>query len=140
VTGCLTLRGYGLDDLPAFVIAASPDLRIRCDGSPAGCARAAVPLSFVRQAGRNGGNLRFKQEMRLSRLIKRSFTLAGHRTSIALEQEFWDALLGLARARGQSLSALIAAVDAARSPGSQLASALRVMALLSAEERARSSG
>ena len=88
---------------------------------------------------RDGGDSSFKQERRLSGLIKRSFTLAGHRTSIALEQEFWNALLDLARARGQSLSALIAAVDATRSPGSQLASALRVMALLSAEERARSS-
>jgi len=78
--------------------------------------------------------------MRLSGLIKRSFTLAGHRTSIALEQAFWDALLDLARVRGQSLSALIAAADAARSPDSQLASALRVMALLSAGERGRSSG
>ncbi|WP_338049954.1 ribbon-helix-helix domain-containing protein [Rhodopila globiformis] len=89
--------------------------------------------------GRNGRNSPFTQERRLSRLIKRSFTLAGHRTSIALEQEFWDALLGLARVRGQSLSALIATVDAARGPDSQLASALRVIALLSAGERARSS-
>jgi predicted DNA-binding ribbon-helix-helix protein len=78
------------------------------------------------------------RETRLSGLIKRSFTLAGHRTSIALEQEFWDALLRLAQVRGQSLSALIAAADAARSPGSQLASALRVLALLTADERSQS--
>lgn len=67
-------------------------------------------------------------------LIKRSFTLAGHRTSIALEPEFWDALGRLAQRRGLSLSALIAQADAARGPESQLASVLRVMSLLSAAE------
>ena len=66
---------------------------------------------------------------RLSGLIKRSFSLVGHRTSVALEQEFWTALLRLAQARGQSLSALVASVDAARGPDRPLASALRVMAL-----------
>jgi predicted DNA-binding ribbon-helix-helix protein len=70
----------------------------------------------------------------MSGLIKRSFTLAGHRTSIALEAEFWDALQRLAQRRGQSLSALIAEVDAARGPESQLASVLRVMALVTAGE------
>lgn len=71
----------------------------------------------------------------MSGLIKRSFTLAGHRTSIALEAEFWDALVRLADRRGQSLSALIAAADAGREPVSQLASVLRVMALVTSEER-----
>lgn len=47
-----------------------------------------------------------------------------------LEQEFWTVLLRIARRRGQSLSALVAAVDATRPPGRPLASALRVMALL----------
>ena len=72
-------------------------------------------------------------------MIKRSFTLAGHRTSVALEEEFWDALLRLAQSRGQTLSALIAAADAARGVECQLASALRVIALLNAEERSRPS-
>ena len=67
-------------------------------------------------------------------LIKRSFTLAGHRTSVALEPAFWDALVRLAESRGQTLSALIATADAAREPDSPLASVLRVMALLTAEE------
>lgn len=64
-------------------------------------------------------------------LIKRSFSLTGHRTSVALEEEFWDALRDVAAARGQTLSALVAEVDAARAPGRPLASALRVVALLS---------
>ena len=68
--------------------------------------------------------------MDLSGLIKRSFSLAGHRTSVALEDEFWTVLLQMAQARGQSLSALVAEVDATRASDQPLASALRVMALL----------
>jgi len=66
----------------------------------------------------------------MSRLKKRSFSLAGHRTSVALEAEFWDALAALAASRGQTLSALVAATDAERDPTRPLASALRVLALL----------
>lgn len=62
-------------------------------------------------------------------LHKRSFSLAGHRTSVALEPEFWDALAALAAARGLVLSVLVADVDAARAGGQPLASALRVTAL-----------
>lgn len=62
-------------------------------------------------------------------LHKRSFSLAGHRTSVALEPEFWDALAALAAARGQVLSTLVAEVDAVRTTGQPLASALRVAAL-----------
>jgi predicted DNA-binding ribbon-helix-helix protein len=62
-------------------------------------------------------------------LIKRSFSLAGHRTSVALEAEFWAALTRVASARDQSLTALVAATDAAREAGHPLASALRVLAL-----------
>ncbi len=62
-------------------------------------------------------------------LVKRSFSLAGHRTSVALEAEFWAALLVLAGQRGVSLAALVASVDAGRGEGRALASALRVAAL-----------
>lgn len=64
-----------------------------------------------------------------SSLVKRSLALSGHRTSVALEPEFWDALDALAVARDQTLIALVAAEDAARDPGRSLASALRVLAL-----------
>ena len=66
----------------------------------------------------------------LSGLVKRSFSLAGHRTSVALEPEFWAVLQRIAQTSGQSLSALVAAVDATRAPHRPLASALRVTALL----------
>jgi predicted DNA-binding ribbon-helix-helix protein len=62
-------------------------------------------------------------------LVKRSFTLAGHRTSVALELEFWNALTAIAGRRGCSVAALVAEVDAARPPTQPLASALRVHAL-----------
>lgn len=68
--------------------------------------------------------------MGLSGLIKRSFSLAGHRTSVALEAEFWAVLLRMAQARGQSLSALVSAADATRGSDRPLASTLRVMALM----------
>jgi predicted DNA-binding ribbon-helix-helix protein len=74
----------------------------------------------------------------VSLLVKRSFSLAGHRTSVALEQEFWDALARIAQVRGQSLSALVAATDVARGPNRPLASALRVLAL--AGDRTQSRG
>ena len=66
---------------------------------------------------------------RLSGLIKRSFSLAGHRTSVALEEEFWSALMQIAAGRNQTLTGLVAATDAIRDPERPLASALRVMAL-----------
>ena len=65
----------------------------------------------------------------MSGLIKRSFSLAGHRTSVALEGPFWDALMDIAGKRGQTLAALVAGIDAERGPEQPLASALRLTAL-----------
>ncbi len=63
-------------------------------------------------------------------LIKRSFRLAGHATSVALEAEFWAELEALAQQNSQSLAALVVSVDEARAaPGLPLASALRLAAL-----------
>ncbi|WP_333822692.1 ribbon-helix-helix domain-containing protein [Pinisolibacter sp.] len=63
---------------------------------------------------------------------KRSMTIAGHRTSVALEPEFWRAVEAMAVARGLSLAALVAEIDGARSPDRNLASALRVAVLRAA--------
>lgn len=68
----------------------------------------------------------------MSGLIKRSFALAGHRTSVALEAPFWDVLHAMARSRGLSLAGLVATVDAEREPATPLASSLRVAALRAA--------
>jgi predicted DNA-binding ribbon-helix-helix protein len=62
-------------------------------------------------------------------LEKRSLSLSGHRTSIALEPEFWAALTSLAEGEGMNLVALVTRIDAARAPEQKLASALRVFAL-----------
>jgi predicted DNA-binding ribbon-helix-helix protein len=67
-----------------------------------------------------------------SHLTKRSFTLAGHRTSVALEPEFWVVIETAAAARGISIAALVGELDAARAEtGAPLASTLRVFALRS---------
>jgi predicted DNA-binding ribbon-helix-helix protein len=58
---------------------------------------------------------------------KRSVRIAGHRTSVSLEDAFWDELTRIAEARGQSINALIAAIDAGR--GGNLSSAVRVFIL-----------
>ncbi len=66
-------------------------------------------------------------------LAKRSFSLAGHRTSVALEPAFWSALEDTATARGMSLAALVADLDSARAEtAAPLASTLRVFALAQA--------
>jgi predicted DNA-binding ribbon-helix-helix protein len=61
-------------------------------------------------------------------IAKHSLTIAGHRTSISLEQAFWDALRDIARRRGLSLAALIGEIDARRG-AANLSSAVRVFVL-----------
>lgn len=61
-------------------------------------------------------------------IVKRSLTISGHRTSISLEDAFWRRLKALAAAQGQSVSGLIAQIDASRE-GANLSSAIRVFVL-----------
>ncbi|HEY5071254.1 MAG TPA: ribbon-helix-helix domain-containing protein [Caulobacteraceae bacterium] len=67
-------------------------------------------------------------------LRKRSLTLAGHATSLALEPEFWRVLEAMAESRCVSLAALIAGLDLGRG-GRPLASACRLAALEHAKLR-----
>lgn len=65
-------------------------------------------------------------------LQKRSMRIAGHRTSLALEREFWEGLERIAMARTKSMPVLIAAIDEERAkdtPDASLASAVRVFVL-----------
>ncbi|MGJ0507174.1 MAG: ribbon-helix-helix domain-containing protein [Methylocystis sp.] len=62
------------------------------------------------------------------RVVKHSIVIAGHRTSISLEDAFWRALKDIAAADGLSLAGLVARVDARRG-GANLSSALRVFVL-----------
>ncbi|WP_331295697.1 ribbon-helix-helix domain-containing protein [Methylobacterium hispanicum] len=64
----------------------------------------------------------------MSGVRKRSVMIAGHPTSVSLEEPFWEALREIAGVRGQSVQALIGAIDAGR--GAQnLSSAIRVYVL-----------
>ena len=47
-------------------------------------------------------------------IVKRSLTLKGHRTSVSLESEFWEAFRACAATRSLSLNALASEIDAAR--------------------------
>ena len=68
-------------------------------------------------------------------MLKRSLSIAGHRTSIALEPEFWAGLEAMAVERGLPLTTLIRTIDEARdSPN--LSSAVRISVLRWYQERA----
>jgi predicted DNA-binding ribbon-helix-helix protein len=62
-------------------------------------------------------------------MAKRSITIAGHRTSISVEEPFWEALGEIARERVESVAALIAEIDRGRRPPANLSSAIRVFVL-----------
>ena len=69
-------------------------------------------------------------------IAKRSVTIAGHRTSVSLEAEFWEALGEIARERGLPLGALVAEIDAGRGTGN-LSSALRLHVLADLRAKVR---
>ena len=75
----------------------------------------------------------------MSRPVKRSFTIAGHRTSISLEAAFWDALKSVAAAEQVPVARLIARIDSTRGSGG-LSSAVRVWVLQHYREGARRGG
>jgi predicted DNA-binding ribbon-helix-helix protein len=67
-----------------------------------------------------------------SPVIKRSIVIAGHKTSVSIEDAFWIALKDIAQTRRQSLAELIASIDSARQTGNasgNLSSAIRVFVL-----------
>jgi predicted DNA-binding ribbon-helix-helix protein len=70
--------------------------------------------------------------------MKRSFTIAGHRTSISLEAAFWDALKAVAATEQMPVARLIGRIDATRGAGG-LSSAVRVWVLQHFRELARRS-
>ncbi len=64
----------------------------------------------------------------MSRPKKRSVSLAGHSTSLSVEEEFWDALKDIAQARERSVTRLLTEIDAERGDRN-LSSAVRVFIL-----------
>jgi len=75
-----------------------------------------------------GSSLPMSAEASSARVVKRSLVVAGHRTSVSLEDAFWLRLKAIAAERGLSVNALAASVDAARGEAN-LSSALRVFVL-----------
>jgi predicted DNA-binding ribbon-helix-helix protein len=67
-------------------------------------------------------------------IVKRSVSIAGHRTSISLEEPFWEALREIAERDKISIQALIGRVDAERSE-QNLSSAIRVFVLTDLRRR-----
>jgi predicted DNA-binding ribbon-helix-helix protein len=80
------------------------------------------------KAGVAGESLAFSLDPGLALPKKRSLTIAGHRTSITLEDAFWRELKAAAAELGVSVTALASAIDARREEAS-LSAAIRVYLL-----------
>src|SRR5580693_754465 len=63
-----------------------------------------------------------------SPVVKRSIVIAGHKTSVSLEDAFWKSLKDIAIARNTTLSDLVASIDSGR-PHGNLSSAIRLFVL-----------
>jgi predicted DNA-binding ribbon-helix-helix protein len=63
-----------------------------------------------------------------SLVVKRSIVIAGHKTSVSLEDAFWTTLKEIAEQRHVTLSELVGTIDAARRHGN-LSSAIRLFVL-----------
>jgi predicted DNA-binding ribbon-helix-helix protein len=63
-----------------------------------------------------------------SQVVKRSIVIAGHKTSVSLEDAFWRGLKEIARERNLTLSELVAQIDSERRHGN-LSSAIRLFVL-----------
>src|SRR6516164_5371885 len=82
-------------------------------------------LTSATASGR-GGSMSGGQKK--SRIVKRSIMIAGHKTSISLEDDFWQALKKIAARRDMRLSELVTAIDAERMHPN-LSSAIRLFVL-----------
>ena len=65
---------------------------------------------------------------------KRSVSIRGHRTSLSLEDVFWDELAQIAKERGQSVAGLITEIDRTRETG--LSSAVRLHVVQALKQKA----
>ncbi|MCB2110822.1 ribbon-helix-helix domain-containing protein [Albidovulum sp.] len=70
----------------------------------------------------------------MTRPVKRSLTLNGHRTSVTLEDPFWRAFRAIAVAENRPLNALAAEIDAGRTLETGLATAIRLFVLQRLQE------
>jgi len=66
---------------------------------------------------------------------KRSVTIHGHKTSLTLEDPFWEEIQTIAGEKGQSVSALLSDIDHARDEHTNLSSAIRLYVLARLQNR-----
>ena len=92
------------------------------DGRRAGRSEGAIAKGYAVHT-RTIGGIFMK-----STVVKRSIVVAGHKTSVSLEDAFWNGLKEIARERHMTLSELVAEIDAQRQLGN-LSSALRLFVL-----------
>ncbi|MBI1210617.1 MAG: aryl-sulfate sulfotransferase [Alphaproteobacteria bacterium] len=71
------------------------------------------------------------------KLRKRSVTIQGHRTSVSLEPDFWEALAEVAGAQNRSVAALIAEIDRRSGRETSLSSAIRSFLLAHFRQKSR---
>jgi len=74
------------------------------------------------------GQAKMKSKLTKSTVVKRAVTIAGHKTSVSIEDAFWAALKEIANERGMSRQALIATIKAERRERN-LSSAIRVFVI-----------
>ena len=90
--------------------------------------RSSSPEADSGNEASSGDGLKLSFDPGMAQPRKRSLTIAGHRTSITLEDAFWRELKAAAVEMDTTVTALAAAIDAAREPAS-LSAAIRVFLL-----------
>ena len=74
-----------------------------------------------------------------SPIVKRSVVIAGHKTSISLEETFWICVKDIARAQDLTVQQIVAKIDSERKQGN-LSSAVRLFVLEHYRNRAKTIG
>ena len=83
-----------------------------------------IGICFMFHDGQGG----FRGAIMKSSIVKRSIVIAGHKTSVSLEDPFWADLKNIAHARQMALSELVTKIDDTREQGN-LSSAIRLFVL-----------
>lgn len=104
----------------------------------------SIPLWYAPSTRRTGmplieGSDRQKPVVGASHVVKRSIVIRGHKTSVSLEQQFWDELCSIARHRGETIGGLVGDIDASRRHGN-LSSAIRLFVLDTCRSEAENAG
>lgn len=99
-------------------------------GSPGRVGRIDIYVNRGKELQRVPAHGAGSPDAEMQRIRKRSVTIAGHRTSVSLEDAFWVMLQQIAAARGQSIGDLITQID--RERAGNVSSAVRVFVLAEA--------